>query len=61
MKDKATLVAVGGVVAIGLGVIAVSFKTGSMDSELLKMLVSNLMSFAGGAGLVGYATLNKES
>lgn len=59
MRDKATLIAVSGVVALGVGVLAVSWKTGALDTELLKMIVSNLMSFAGGAGII--AVTNSES
>lgn len=54
------MIAVGGVVAIGLCAIGMVFKTGNIDYEFLKMLVSNLMSFAGGAGLVGIATLTSK-
>lgn len=51
MKDKATLLAVAGAVVMGLGTLALAFKTGNLDSELVKLIVTSLMSFAGGYAL----------
>jgi hypothetical protein len=62
IKGNATTIAVAGVVAIAIGVVAVGFKTGNLDVETLKMITSNLMSFAsGGAVVAGVAASSKSS
>jgi hypothetical protein len=54
MKDNnATLLAVGGVVIISLGVIGLSMITGQvLDTETVKMGITGLIGFAAG-GVVG--------
>jgi hypothetical protein len=52
MKDQATLLAIGGVIAITLGVIGLSGVTGqSLDTEIIKMVVTGLVGFASGAAV----------
>jgi hypothetical protein len=52
MKDQATLLAIGGVVVITLGVIILSgFTKQSLDSELVKQVVTGLVGFASGAAV----------
>lgn len=61
MKETATILAVGGVVAIGIGLLVLSGFTGqAVDSELLKQLTSGLIGFAGGAGVTYAVTKNAE-
>jgi len=56
MENKATLIAIGGVVVIGLGVLAQSVITGqAMDPELIKLIVTGLVGFASGAAAVKIA------
>jgi hypothetical protein len=52
MKDNATLLAVGGVIAIGLGTLILSGITKqALDTELIKMTVTGLIGFASGAAV----------
>lgn len=49
MKDNATLIAVGGVVLIMICVIILSGYSGqTLDSELVKLVATGLLGFAGG-------------
>ena len=49
MKDNATLLAIGGVVLIMISVIALSgFTKQALDSELVKLVATGLLGFAGG-------------
>lgn len=49
MKDQATMLAVGGVVLIMVCVIALSgYTKQTLDSELVKLVATGLLSFAGG-------------
>ena len=51
MREKATIIAIGGVVLIVLSLIVSSGVTKQpVDSELIKMAVSGLVGFAGGVG-----------
>ena len=60
MREKATIIAIGGVVLIILSLIASSGVTKQpVDSELIKMAVSGLVGFAGGiGGTVAVTALN---
>jgi len=52
MKDQATLLAIGGVILITLGVVALSATTGQdLDTEIIKMVVTGLVGFASGAAV----------
>ena len=52
MKDQATLLAIGGVIAITLGVITLSGITRqALDTEIIKMVVTGLVGFASGAAV----------
>ena len=52
MKDQATLLAVGGVIVITLGVLILSGITRqNLDSELIKQVVTGLVGFASGAAI----------
>lgn len=52
MKDNATLLAIGGVIAITLGVIVLSgFTKQALDTEIIKMTVTGLVGFASGAAV----------
>lgn len=49
MKDQATLLAIGGVILITLAVIISSGVTKqAVDSELIKLVATGLLGFAGG-------------
>ncbi|MHB8077412.1 hypothetical protein [Desulfosporosinus fructosivorans] len=61
MENKATIIAVAGVVAIGIGIIASGTFTGQgADPELLKQVVTGLIGFASGAA-AGYVVAPKKS
>ena len=52
-KNLGTLIAIGGTVAIGLGVIAYYAVVGEpLDVETIKLIVTGLLGFAAGGGLV---------
>lgn len=51
MKEYATLIAVGGAVLLGAGVLILTGITKqTLDAELMKQLFAGLLGFAGGAG-----------
>lgn len=53
MKDNANLIAVGGVVIIGLGLLVYAGLSGNvLDTEAIKQIAAGLIGFAGGAGAV---------
>jgi len=52
MKDNATMLAIGGVIAITLGTIILSgFTNQTLDSETIKMTITGLVGFASGAAV----------
>jgi len=53
MKDKSTLLAIGGVIGIAVGTLILSGLTQQVvDSELMKLSITGLLGFAAG-GVVG--------
>ncbi len=52
MKDYATLIAVGGVVLLGAGTLILTGITKqTLDTELMKQIVTGLIGFASGVGV----------
>lgn len=60
MENKATLIAVSGVVAMGVGLIASAVATGTaVDSGTIQQIITGLLGFASGVGATVVASAFK--
>jgi len=57
MENKATIIAVSGVVAMGIGMIALAAISGQpVDSKTIELVVTGLLGFSGGVGVSAFVS-----